>query len=405
MMEIGNADGASREISDVQTPGGSEISNVEDVSGSKLSKDEASTYVSEVETASCQKEKDGDGVDDVITQTTDECATDSMTVDKVKGGDDSGTKGRSGNTDEAKGGNETANVPEESGDCGTVRIAKENEVEAASASTKEGHSGATAGGSEAEGVGGAASEAPGLSESSTSIGVNRDSKEKATTKASSSEEGSDVQTASSMTAKGDVANDGLKNEASDGAVTVSKGPGGGGAHAGPHTGGGETACNLGKNGGNGTDSLKETEDRVNVGSKAADGSGSNTTSEETGGGGAHLDPKKKGETAGGPKTERSDGAASNGKQSEGASGRPKTRHNEDASRSTQGESNGSSKIDRSNESQSGQHSSHPEDLVVVKLHAFIQPEVWNIDIMEEQLVEVRSEYLGWDKNCAKIKLM
>lgn len=409
MMEIDNADGASRDDSDGQTPGGSEVSKVEDGGGSKLSKDEASgsAYVSEVETASCPKEKDGDGVDDVITQTADECAIDSnMTLDKVKGSDDSGTIGRGGNADRAKGGNETANVPEESGDCGTVRIAKENEVEAAGASTKERHSGATAGGSEAEGVGGATSEAPGLCESSTSIGVNRDSKERATTKASSSEEGRDAQTASNMTAKGDVANDDLKKEASDATVTVSKGPGSGGAHAGPSTGVGETACNLGKNGGNGSESLKETEGRVNDGSKAADDSGSNTTSEGTGGGGAHPDPKKKGETAGGSRMKRRNGAASHGKQSEGAPGGQKTRHNEDASRPTQGESHSSSKVDCSNENQSRQQSSHFEDLVEVKLHAFIQPEVWNIDIAEEQpAVEVRSEYLGWGQNCAEIKLV
>lgn len=409
MMEIDNADGASRETSDGQTPGGSEVSKVEDGGGLELSKDKgsASAYVSEVETASCPKEKDGDGVDDVITQTVDESAIDSnMTVDKVKRGDASGTKGRGGNADGAKGGDETTNVPEESGDCGTVRIAKENKVEAAGASIKEGQSGATAGSSEAEGVGEATSEAPGLSESSISIRVNHDSKERATTKASGSEEGHDAQTASTVTAKGDVVNDGLKKEASDGTVTVSKGPGTGGAHAGLNTGGGETACNLGKNGGNGSESLKETEGRVNDGSKAADGSGCNTTSKGTGGGGAHPDPKKKDETAGGPRMKRGDGAASHGKQSKGASGGTKSRHNEDASRSTQGKSNGSSKVDCSKENQSRQHSSHPEDQVVVKLHAFIQPEVWNIDITEEHLVvEVRSECFGWDQNCAEIKLM
>ena len=408
MTEIDNAGSASRENSDGQTPGGSEVSKVEDGGGLELSKDKgsASAYVSEVETASCPKERDGDGVDDVITQTVDESAIDSnMTVDKVKRGDASGTKGRGGNADGAKGGDETTNVPEESGDCGTVRIAKENKVEAAGASIKEGHSGATAGGSEAEGVGEATSEAPGLSESSISIRVNHDSKEGATTKASGSEEGHDAQTASTVTAKGDVVNDGLKKEASDGTVTVSKGPGTGGAHA-PNTGGGETACNLGKNGGNGSESLKKTEGRVNDPSKAAGGSGSNTTSKGTGGGGAHPDSKKKGETAGGPRMKRRAGAASHGKQSEGASGGPNTRQNEDASRSTQDESNGSSKVDCSNENQSLQHSSHPEDLVVVKLHSFIQPEVWNIDIAEEHLaVEVRSEYLEWDQNCAEMKLM
>ena len=49
-------------------------------------------------------------------------------------------------------------------------------------------------------------------------------------------------------------------------------------------------------------------------------------------------------------------------------------------------------------------SSTPEEFVVVKLHAFIQPGAWDIDAKDQIIVEVRSQYLNWDRNCAEVKL-
>ena len=46
----------------------------------------------------------------------------------------------------------------------------------------------------------------------------------------------------------------------------------------------------------------------------------------------------------------------------------------------------------------------PEEVVVVKLHAFIQPETWGFNEEDQVIVELRSEYLNWDENCAEVKL-
>ena len=60
-----------------------------------------------------------------------------------------------------------------------------------------------------------------------------------------------------------------------------------------------------------------------------------------------------------------------------------------------------SKIDYSKETT---RATHPEEIKVVKLHAFIQPGAWDIDIKKNpHVVELRSE-MNWKKNCAEIKL-
>ena len=46
----------------------------------------------------------------------------------------------------------------------------------------------------------------------------------------------------------------------------------------------------------------------------------------------------------------------------------------------------------------------PEETEVVKLHAFIQPGAWHVDIKKNpHVVEIRSD-MNWNKNCAEIKL-
>lgn len=82
------------------------------------------------------------------------------------------------------------------------------------------------------------------------------------------------------------------------------------------------------------------------------------------------------------------------KQAVGTSGGPKTKGGEVAGSSGQNKDN-SSKAGSSKDNQTDQ----------LKLHAFIQPAAWNIDVnVDQPIVELRSQYWEWASNCAEVKL-
>lgn len=406
-MEIDDKENsASRERGDNRMSEDPEVSIVKDGGGSKLSKSEGhgASDVSEDGTASGPMGNNG-GVD--ARQVIGETATGSNITVGIAGSEegDDGALGGGGEAEGTKGGSKTANGPEEKDSCGTVSVTKENEVAIAGATAAEGHSGEATGGSEDKGgdettgdSSGTANKSPVQSTENVSFGATSGSKKKENKEAISSKERGCAQSTSSLTTGENDANDGPKEQAGRGTISTSRKKGRGAANAVSKKVGGETAGDPRKNVSNGTDnSFKETEDGVTDGSKASAGSRSVTASKGTGGGGTRAGPKKKGSsgTVSGPKRKESDETALNRKQDGGVSDDPRAKRNDNTGSSAQGNSSSSSKINEN----------PAEELVVVKLHAFIQPEAWNIDVNEDELtVELRSQ-LNWNQNCAVIKLM
>lgn len=146
--------------------------------------------------------------------------------------------------------------------------------------------------------------------------------------------------------------------------------------------------------------------------------GSGTTDEpmEKDGGGATGGSKGQVHQAAGASTEEGSSApaavlnkkgpqATDGSKQDGGGGPNKKKKQKggasgDAAKQTEQDGNGS-KMDHSKEITT---TARPEESVVVKLHAFIQPGAWDVDIKKNpHVVELRSD-MSWNQNCAEIKL-